>query len=126
MKKIAVWMMLIGVLLLAGCSDPAEKIPAEPAPQDPPPAEKPVEQPVPVEMTELQKAVGEYEVAVKEKLAELDVLKEKVQEIPVKEVMSEQAEVIKGAMEDVADSLGEMMEELADNLKDLSESAGGQ
>ncbi len=125
--KASVRILLLVFVLLAGCEEVVEThvpVEAEVAVEPVPAAEaSEVEKIVP---TELQVIVGEYEVAVRQKLAELDVLKKKVKEIPVEKIVNEQAEVIKGAMEDVADSLSEMMEELAGHLEELTESGDGQ
>jgi hypothetical protein len=69
--------------------------------------------------TELQVMVGEYETAVNQKLAELEILKDKVQEIPIGEMVDEQTQVIKGALEEVTDSLGKMMDELVAELEEM-------
>lgn len=110
---------MLTLALLAGCGDIEE-----PAPQAEPPVVAETNEVEKIVPTELQVVVGEYEVAVKAKLAELETLKKKVKEIPIEEMVSEQAEVIRGAMEDVADSLGKMMEELSGQLDELLPEAG--
>ena len=110
---------MLVLFLLTGCNEPGDEAPVD-LPEEVPVEAPATETPEPVEMTELQRVVGEYEAVVVEKLAELEQLKEKVQEIPIGEMMDEQARVVKGAMEEVAESLGKMMEELVGHLEELA------
>jgi HAMP domain-containing protein len=118
MKSFAGWMLLAS-LLVAGCGESPGQVPAEKIPEVPPPAEtNEVEKIVP---TELQIVVGEYEAAFKQKLAEIESLQKKVNEIPIEEMVEEQAVVIKKSLQEITDSLGEMMDELSEHLEALTE-----
>ncbi len=114
MKIVTRSLFLLVPVLLVGCGAAVEELDAG--------AEMAVTNET-VEITELQKIVGEYEAAVVEKIAELEALKEKVREIPIGEMVDEQTKVFKGAVEEVADSLGKMMEDLAGHLDELTPEA---
>lgn len=112
MKKISFVAGLIVAALLTGCgsggvdeSKPIDQVAAEAAEMG---------------QAELQKMVDKYEAAIADKMAEIDVLKEKVKEIPLTEMMGEDAKALKDDISSITESVNSLKDRLTVYAKELS------
>lgn len=69
---------------------------------------------------ELQQMVDKYEAAIADKAAEVDELKAKIKEIPLKELLGDEAKTLKGDLEGIVSSLGKLKDQMAVYSKELS------
>jgi peptidoglycan hydrolase CwlO-like protein len=113
MKKMYGWiagMMLAGLLVGCGGSSidenkPVDQVAAESAKMG---------------QDELQKMVDKYEAAIAAKGKEIEVLTAKIKEIPLTEMMGEQAKSLKAEADQIKDSLSKLKDQMAVYAKELA------
>ena len=69
---------------------------------------------------ELQKMVDKYQSAIADKSKEVEALKEKLQQIPISDLMSDEARKLKGEASDVMDSLDKLKAQLSACTRELA------
>jgi len=69
---------------------------------------------------ELQKVVDKYEGVIADKVSELNALKEKVKEIPIKELMGDKAKALKEDLGEITTSLSKLKDQLSVYAKELA------
>ena len=75
---------------------------------------------VKLSQVELQKMVDKYDAAIAEKGKEIEVLKAKIKEIPINELMGDKAKMLKDDVSKISESLGKLKDQMAVYAKELA------